>query len=164
MLEYLRNPDPSHPDGRVTAHPRVADAVTFLRHAYTLVKPGGVLVVANMLDTHPQLGMTLNVVQWPWIHPRSVATMLTLLVSAGLDAPARVIEPNDGVYAVFCITKPDGTRNRHSSTARTHSAWKSSSSVIFGTFRVPASARFPFDARNATGGKSQILAARRNPW
>ena len=39
------------------------DAATFLANAAQLVKPGGLLLVGNMRDTHPQLGFTLNVVQ-----------------------------------------------------------------------------------------------------
>lgn len=43
------------------------NAATFLANAAQLVKPGGLLLVGNMRDTHPQLGFTLNVVQWPHI-------------------------------------------------------------------------------------------------
>ena len=39
------------------------NAATFLANAAQLVKPGGLLLVGNMRDTHPQLGFTLNVVQ-----------------------------------------------------------------------------------------------------
>lgn len=62
ILEYVPEelPDESPTALRV-------NAATFLAHAAQLVKPGGLLLVGNMRDTHPQLGFTLNVVQWPHI-------------------------------------------------------------------------------------------------
>ena len=55
ILEYVPEelPDESPTALRV-------NAATFLAHAAQLVKPGGLLLVGNMRDTHPQLGFTLN--------------------------------------------------------------------------------------------------------
>lgn len=55
-----------------------------LANAAQLVKPGGLLLTGNMRDTHPQLGFTLNVVQWPHIQPRSIETMQRIVEAAGL--------------------------------------------------------------------------------
>ena len=83
------------------------NAATFLAHAAQLVKPGGLLLVGNMRDTHPQLGFTLNVVQWPHIQPRSIETMQRIAGVAGLgDWQVDVYCPNDGVYALYAMRRP----------------------------------------------------------
>ena len=83
------------------------NAATFLAHAAQLVKPGGLLLVGNMRDTHPQLGFTLNVVQWPHIQPRSIETMQRIAGAAGLgDWQVDVYCPDDGVYALYAMRRP----------------------------------------------------------
>lgn len=83
------------------------NAATFLANAAQLVKPGGLLLVGNMRDTHPQLGFTLNVVQWPHIQPRSIETMQRIAGVAGLgDWQVDVYCPNDGVYALYAMRRP----------------------------------------------------------
>ena len=83
------------------------DAATFLAHAAQLVKPGGLLLVGNMRDTHPQLGFTLNVVQWPHIQTRSIETMQRIVTAAGLgDWRVDVYCPDDGVYALYAMHRP----------------------------------------------------------
>ena len=83
------------------------NAATFLAHAAQLVKPGGLLLVGNMRDTHPQLGFTLNVVQWPHIQPRSIETMQRIAGVAGLgDWQVDVYCPDDGVYALYAMRRP----------------------------------------------------------
>lgn len=83
------------------------NAATFLAHAAQLVKPGGLLLVGNMRDTHPQLGFTLNVVQWPHIQPRSIETMQRIAEAAGLgDWQVDVYCPDDGVYALYAMRRP----------------------------------------------------------
>ena len=83
------------------------NAATFLANAAQLVKPGGLLLVGNMRDTHPQLGFTLNVVQWPHIQPRSIEAMQRIAGAAGLgDWPVDVYCPSDGVYALYAIHRP----------------------------------------------------------
>lgn len=107
LLEYLRPEDWTYTyRGVVRSRRTLAGAVTFLRNAFACVKPGGVLVVGNMLDSHPQLGFTLDVVQWPHIQPRSVSRMLELFEDAGLQGQVDVHLPTDGVYAVYVVTKP----------------------------------------------------------
>ena len=83
------------------------NAATFLANAAQLVKPGGLLLVGNMRDTHPQLGFTLNVVQWPHIQPRSIETMQQIAGAAGLgDWQVDVYCPDDGVYALYAMRRP----------------------------------------------------------
>lgn len=83
------------------------NAATFLAHAAQLVKPGGLLLVGNMRDTHPQLGFTLNVVQWPYIQPRSIETMQRIAGAAGLgNWQVDVYCPDDGVYALYAMRRP----------------------------------------------------------
>lgn len=101
ILEYLPDQE-SWPYHNLT----MAGAPTFLKHAYEIVKPGGVLVVGNMLDTHPQLGFTLNVVQWPYIQPRSIDQMRGIIADAGIDGELDVSLPDDGVYALYTMRKP----------------------------------------------------------
>ena len=102
ILEYVPEelPDESPTALRV-------NAATFLAHAAQLVKPGGLLLVGNMRDTHPQLGFTLNVVQWPHIQPRSIETMQRIAGAAGLsDWQVDVYCPDDGVYALYAMRRP----------------------------------------------------------
>ena len=83
------------------------DAATFLANAAQLVKPGGLLLVGNMRDTHPQLGFTLNIVQWPHIQPRSIEMMRRIVRAAGLgDWRVDVYCPDDGVYALYAMHRP----------------------------------------------------------
>lgn len=83
------------------------DAATFLANAAQLVKPGGLLLIGNMRDTHPQLGFTLNVVQWPHIQPRSIEAMQQIAGAACLgDWQVDVYCPDDGVYALYAMRRP----------------------------------------------------------
>lgn len=84
-----------------------AGARSFLKNSYRLLKPGGLMVVGNMLDTHPQLGFTLNVIQWPHIQPRSIEDMVRLFRQAGLDGEIDTYVPKDGVYAIYTIRKSE---------------------------------------------------------
>ncbi len=112
ILEYLQPGDWTYRSSRiVSTRTPLAGAVTFIRNAYDFVKPGGLLVLGNMLDTHPQLAFTLNVVQWPHIQPRSVEAMVTLIRRAAVDAEIQVVLPEDGVYAIYVVNKPDVARN-----------------------------------------------------
>jgi SAM-dependent methyltransferase len=105
LFEYLNDADRTTARGDTT---RVTlGAVGLLRAARRLLAPGGTLVFANMLDSHPQLAFTLNVIQWPYLTPRSVDEVDALMRAAGLsgdECSAFVAE--DGVYAVYVSTKP----------------------------------------------------------
>lgn len=83
-------------------------AADFLSIAWALVKPGGVLLFANMLDTHPELPFTMHAVRWPYIVPRSVEDVREVVSMAGLERDAlEVWLPDDGVYAVYALTKAE---------------------------------------------------------
>ncbi|MEO7587262.1 MAG: hypothetical protein ABIS84_04465 [Arachnia sp.] len=111
FLEYLppENQESYTYNGVVDEKRSRAGAIVFLKNAYNLVRPGGLLIFGNMLDeTHRQLEFTLNTVQWPHIQPRSITQMLRIIAAAGLDVSAEVdiYCPTDGVYAVYAIRKP----------------------------------------------------------
>lgn len=108
ILEYLKRDDWRYVyHGVIDQRQKMAGAITFIKNAYELVKPGGLLLVGNMLDTHPQLGFTLNVVQWPHIQPRSLDEMLDIFDEASIDmAELDIYRPDDGVYALYAIRKP----------------------------------------------------------
>lgn len=108
VLEYLQDEDSRYAYGKEIdmGAKKAAGAERFLRNAYRLVKPGGLLVVGNMRETHPQLGFTLNVVQWPHVQPRSIETMMGVIEKAGITDPEiEVYCPDDEVYAVYAIRK-----------------------------------------------------------
>jgi SAM-dependent methyltransferase len=82
-------------------------AKRFLAQAYSMVRPGGVLCAANMRDTHQQLEFTTNCVRWPYIVPRSLPTLVTLVQQAcgvGPDA-LRMVLPEEGAYALLKVQK-----------------------------------------------------------
>lgn len=110
ILEYLKSDDwPYHYNGVVDLKTIQAGAKTLLRNAYDLVKPGGDLVVGNMLTDRPQLGFTLNVIQWPHIQPRSIDEMNDIFNGAGLEGERHVYvssNPDERVYALYRIHKP----------------------------------------------------------
>lgn len=84
-----------------------AACVRLLRHAYRLLEPGGVLVVANMLDDRPQMAMNQRGVGWPAVHPRSVDGLVALVEQAGLPLSGTTVHvPEDGVYAVVEVARP----------------------------------------------------------
>lgn len=108
LVEYLK-PENWHYtySGVIKTKTRMAGAETFLKNAYELVRPGGTLMVGNMLDTHPQLGFTLNVIQWPHIQPRSIDQMVEIFDNAGIDGKLDVFVPDDGAYAIYNIRKDE---------------------------------------------------------
>lgn len=107
IFEYLRREDGAYAyDGVLRTAKRLAGAETFLARAYELVRPGGLLVIGNMLTDHPQLGFTLNVVQWPHIRPRSPQDIVDIARAAGAAGSLEIIRPSDGVYALYALRKP----------------------------------------------------------
>lgn len=90
---------------------RRTGAQAFLQLAYEVLEPGGLLVISNMLSTHPQLPFTLVAIQWPYIWPRSVEEISQIVREAGIpDDEVQIYLPNDGVYAVVAITKSPNYR------------------------------------------------------
>jgi len=111
ILEYMKPEDwPYRYNGVVNLKTMQAGAKTFLKNSYRLVKPGGDLIVGNMLDTHPQLGFTLNTIQWPHIQPRSIDEMMDIFDEVGIEGERHVYVPDDEenrVYALYRIHKPE---------------------------------------------------------
>lgn len=107
ILEYLKEEDWKYSyDGVIKTKQTMAGATTFIKNAFELVRPGGVLVVGNMRDTHPQLGFTLNTIQWPHIQPRSIDDMRRIIEDSGIDTDIDVYCPTDNVYAIYSLRKP----------------------------------------------------------
>jgi len=80
------------------------EAVNFIRHALRLVKPGGVLIISNMLKTSPQIDFVLRCVGWTTIYPRTLFELRDIVLAAGIDLKnVTVTLPGDGVYAVLEI-------------------------------------------------------------
>lgn len=78
----------------------------FLANAYKLVKPGGALVAANMLDTHPEILFNQRVIGWPTIYPRSIENLKYIIEESGIDLRnVSMTIPSDGIYAIFEIKK-----------------------------------------------------------
>lgn len=108
LVEYLKADDWPYTYGNVVkTKTKLAGARTFLKNSYELVRPGGILVIGNMLDTHPQLAFTLDVIQWPHIKPRSINEMAQIFDEAGLDGKLDVYCPDDGAYAIYQLRKPE---------------------------------------------------------
>lgn len=82
-------------------------AAVFLRNAFQLVKPGGAVVAANMLDIHPALHFNQRGIGWPKIFPRSTTQLLRIIADAGIRPEwVTMTIPDDGVYAIVEIRKP----------------------------------------------------------
>jgi SAM-dependent methyltransferase len=81
-------------------------AVDLLRNAVAACRPGGIVVVANMLDERPQQAFFSKVIQWPAVIQRSVAKLLELIVRAGVrsEQVALVASPDAPIYAVAGIS------------------------------------------------------------
>lgn len=80
------------------------DAVIFLQRAVRLVKPGGAVIVSNMLTTSPQIDFILRCIGWAHIYPRTLQQLQDIHLAAGIPAEkVTVIVPKDGVYAVMEI-------------------------------------------------------------
>lgn len=79
-----------------------ADAVIFLQRALRLVKPGGAVIVSNMLTTSPQIDFILRCIGWAPIFPRSLQQLQDIHIAAGVPPEnVTVVVPKDGVYAVL---------------------------------------------------------------
>lgn len=77
-----------------------------LDKAYGCVKPGGVLIFGNMLDTHPTLRFNQQIVGWPDVIPRSQELLVELASSVAGSENVQIYVPEGGVYAVVELEKP----------------------------------------------------------
>lgn len=94
---------------------RKRSASEFIEQAYSLVKPGGVLLAGNMVYPRPQANYVFNVVDWPLINARSEETIVKLFQEAGvIDDPATQMElyrvrnylEGTHVYDIVKLVKP----------------------------------------------------------
>lgn len=84
------------------------DAVIFLQRALRLVKPGGAVIVSNMLTSSPQIDFVLRGIGWEDIYPRSLQQLQNIHLAAGVPVEnVTVVVPKDGVYAVMEIRVGD---------------------------------------------------------
>ncbi|MGQ7296759.1 class I SAM-dependent methyltransferase [Quadrisphaera sp. KR29] len=85
---------------------RDASCVRLLREAFRLLRPGGSLVVANMLSDRRELHFNQRAIGWPLLVPRSVEELVGLVRRAGLPLERTTISiPQDGVYAVVDVVR-----------------------------------------------------------
>lgn len=82
-------------------------ARNFAEKAYKLVKPGGSLIISNMLSDRPQREFNQRAVGWPGLFLRSEDDLLTIIDSAGIPLDdIRMTRTEDQVYVVMEIKKP----------------------------------------------------------
>lgn len=83
-------------------------ATRFLVNAYRCVKPGGLLITANMLSDRSQMQINKLAIGWPKLYPRSVDDIVIMLQNAGLPIEhTKIIIPEDGIYAMIEIRRPN---------------------------------------------------------
>lgn len=83
---------------------RIASHV--LAGAAEAVRPGGLILLGNMLDERPQQRFFDSV--WPRLQQRTMRQVLALALEAGIDAElVKVRVPaKDGIYALYALTVP----------------------------------------------------------
>jgi SAM-dependent methyltransferase len=80
-------------------------AVELLRGARRVLRPGGVVVAASMLDRRPQQTLFDHVLRWPAVMQRSAADLARLIGAAGFPASqiSLAIPATAPVYAIATI-------------------------------------------------------------
>jgi len=82
-------------------------AVKFANKLFEKVKPGGSMIVSNMLPSRPQLQLNQKGVGWPGLYLRSDSDLVDIVENAGIDASlVTMTHSEDGVYVVMEIKKP----------------------------------------------------------
>lgn len=82
-------------------------AVKFAQKSYDLVKPGGRVIISNMLPDRPQVEFNQRAVGWPGLYLRSDDELLEIIDKAGIDtSQVTMTHSTDGVYVVVDIRKP----------------------------------------------------------
>lgn len=81
-------------------------ATRFLKNAYRCVKPGGSLIIANMLSDRSQMQINKIAIGWPKVYQRSIDEIISMMQAAGLPLEhTKITIPRDGIYAVVEITR-----------------------------------------------------------
>lgn len=82
------------------------DARRFAEKLYTKLKPGGRMVVSNMLPSRPQREFNQRAVGWPGLYLRSDQDLLDIFQAAGIDSrQVTMAHAKDGVYVVVEVKK-----------------------------------------------------------
>ena len=82
-------------------------AVKFAKELYDKVKPGGMMIVSNMLKGRPQEEFNIRGVGWPNLELRSEEDLLEIMEEAGINTMnVTMTHSEDGVYVVMEIQKP----------------------------------------------------------
>lgn len=88
------------------------DPAAFLRSNYDMLHPGGRLILGQMRDDRPNADFTMGVVGWPYIVMRTPEEVMQVVKDAGIPVEsAKLYMPQDGVYTVCAIDKPDGAES-----------------------------------------------------
>lgn len=78
-----------------------------MEQAYRVVKPGGVIVISNMLKDRKQLAFNQRGVAWPGVKPRTEEELIKTAVEAGIPIEAITYTVSeDGVYGIIEVRKP----------------------------------------------------------
>ena len=81
-------------------------AVAFLRTNYANLKPGGSMIVSNMLKSRPHPRYNTHAVGWPGVRMRSPEDLLDIVEEAEIDTHnISMTFAHDGVYVVMEIKK-----------------------------------------------------------
>ena len=78
----------------------------FFEKLYPKIKPGGSMIVSNMLPDRPQKEFNQRAVGWPGLYLRGDTDLLDIVSKAGIDsANVTMTHTNDGVYGVMEIKR-----------------------------------------------------------
>ncbi|MDB5162849.1 MAG: hypothetical protein JWO54_200 [Candidatus Saccharibacteria bacterium] len=82
------------------------EAIDFAKKLFEKLKPGGSLIVSNMLPSRPHREFNQRAVGWPDLHLRNETDLLNIVANAGIDTKqVTMTHAEDGVYVVMEITK-----------------------------------------------------------
>ncbi len=94
-----------------------------LEDVRNVMRPGGMVLVGNMLNIRPQQSFFKKV--WPDLHQRGIGEMLSIIANAGYD-PSKVqvrIPGREGVYAIYGIPIPEANTDQVDSTQHRLGKW-----------------------------------------
>lgn len=79
-------------------------AATLLKRVTGLVRPGGIILLGNMLQYRPQQRFFSGVVEWPRLYQRRIGEVLNVVHEAGFEREMiRIRVPTEGVYAILSL-------------------------------------------------------------
>lgn len=82
------------------------EATRFAAKLFTKVKPGGKMIVSNMVPSRPQREFNQRAVGWPGLYLRGDSDLLDIIEAAGIDSrQVTLTHSEDGVYVVMEVRK-----------------------------------------------------------